>query len=404
MSAPEPGVVVVGASLAGLRTTERLRSAGYGGPITVFGDEPHMPYNRPPLSKAALKGGAAIEDLAFPIRQNCADVVWRLARRVAGSDLAAHQIVLDDGDVVRYDSLVIATGLRPRRLNVPGPVAGRFVIRTRDDVLAVRDRLDSDASVVVIGASFIGCEVAATARQTGARVRIVAPESAPMERVLGKRLGAELRRRHEAHGVGYHLERSVESFVGEHAATAVALTDGAMLDADVIIEAVGSVPNNEWLQGNGLDLSAGVVCDSAMRVVGASDVVAVGDVAAFPQPFGGTPQRVEHWSVAGDTARLAADTLLGSAASASSILPSFWSDQFDIRLNSYGYPHAADEARLLEGDWDSSAVIGYFKEHQLCGVVSLGRPRALIPYRKALLESLAGEPERPGDLAATSAT
>ncbi|TDE21958.1 NAD(P)/FAD-dependent oxidoreductase [Actinomadura sp. 6K520] len=379
-------MVVVGASLGGLRAAEQLRALGHTGELLVIGDEAHPPYNRPPLSKEALAAGVTFERVAFRMRAATADVDWRLGTAVTGADLTARVVRPADGTEVPYDGLVIATGLRPRRLDVPGAGPPRHVVRTLDDAAALRERLRPGARVTVVGAGFIGCEVAATARTLGADVTVVAPESEPMLRPLGPDLGAELRRRHEERGVRFLLGRTVARFTG----SGLELSDGSAVRAEVVVEAVGSVPCVEWLEGNGLDLSDGVLCDGGLRVEGRPDVVAVGDIARFPNArYDDVPRRVEHWSIPTDTAKRAARALLGQDEGPFMPLPSFWSDQYDMRLQSFGAPAlGGDDIRVLEGDLGGEAVVGYHRDSGLVGVVMLGCTRRRPHYRKLLLDGI----------------
>lgn len=379
-------IVVAGASLGGLRAAERLRAAGHTGELVVVGDEPHPPYNRPPLSKEVLAAEVTFDRVAFRMRASTADVGWRLGTAVTGADLAARTVRLADGAEVSYDGLVIATGLRPRRLDVPGSGPPRHVVRTLDDAAALRERLLPGARATVVGAGFIGCEVAATARMLGADVTVIAPESEPMLRPLGPDLGAELRRRHRERGVRFLLGRTVARFTE----AGLELSDGSAVPAEVVVEAVGSVPCVEWLEGNGLDLSDGVLCDGALRVEGRPDVVAVGDVARFPNPrYDDVPRRVEHWSIPTDTAKHAARTLLGHEDGPFMPLPSFWSDQYGMRLQSFGAPGlGGDDIRVLEGDLGDEAVVGYHCDGRLVGVVMLGFAGSQVRYRKLLLDDV----------------
>lgn len=386
-------IVIAGASMGGLRAAERLRACGFTGEIVAIGDERHPPYNRPPLSKEALASEVTHAAVAFRMRRSVADVTWRLGVPVSGADLAARTLRLADGTELAYDGLVAATGVRPWRLPVPGPVAGRHVVRTLDDAAALRAALRPGAEVLIVGAGFIGCEVAATATGLGARVTVVAPEAAPMLRPLGDVLAAALRRRHEEHGVRFLLGRTVRRFLGEETATGAELSDATVVHADVIVEAVGSVPNTEWLAGNGLDLSDGVLCDNALRA--APGLVAVGDVARFPNPrYDEVPRRVEHWSIPTDTARRAAVTLLADLGLAGpdptpfTPLPSFWSDQYDLRVQSFGAPGlGAGDVRILEGDPDGEVVAGYHRDGVLVGVVMIGMAAAVPRYRSLLLDA-----------------
>ncbi|MDV6283637.1 NAD(P)/FAD-dependent oxidoreductase [Rhodococcus jostii] len=408
-------VVIVGGSMGGLRAAEQLIANKFDGIVTIVGDEKHMPYNRPPLSKDVLAAERDEQNstldhwhssVAFRQRKSIADVRWRLGSPAVSSDLTAKTLTLADGEVLHYDGLVVATGLRPRRLDLPGPQSGRHVIRTLDDAIGLRAELQPGTRVIVVGGGFIGCETAATARKLGCEVHIVEPMDAPMIRPLGEEFGNALRRVHEASGVHVHTGVSVEETVGgaddPSRLSAVILTDGTRLGADVLIESVGSHPNVEWLDGNDLDLSNGVLCDNHMRVESRPDVVAVGDIARFPDPAtGNIPRRIEHWCIPTDTAKRAAATLIAHLSDEPgpdapfSPLPSFWSDQFGLRLQGYGSPGDADHISVLEGDLaapvdqDPSAldgtVVGYYQGSRLVGVVMLSpSPVTARKYREAV--------------------
>lgn len=355
-------VVVVGGSLAGLRAAEQLRSAGHAGPITMIGEEPYLPYNRPPLSKEVLADTGDNDvarlhaQLAFRRRRSIEDVEFALGRRAVACDPTAGTVTVDDGTVVAYDGLVVATGLRARRLDLPGPRAGRVAIRTLDDALTLRQLVARSRSVVVIGAGFVGCETAATLRKLGRDVTVVEPFGTPMARGVGEVVGAAVQRHLEQAGIRFELGTGVASFAGTDRVTGVVLADGRELRADVVVESVGSVCNTEWLAGNGLDLGDGVLADNDLLVAGTRNVVVVGDVARFPNPlFDDVPRRVEHWSMPTDTAKRAAATLVAALGQGPvpvepfTPIPSFWSDQLDLRLQSFGSPGLADEVRIEEG-------------------------------------------------------
>ncbi|MFG2026699.1 NAD(P)/FAD-dependent oxidoreductase [Streptomyces sp. NPDC048825] len=409
-------IVVAGASMGGLRAAEQLRAAGWTGAITVVGDEPHMPYNRPPLSKEVLAGKAPFESLAFTPKASAADVEWRLGTKVVAAHFADRTVELDDGSPLSYDGLVVATGMRPRRLLCPGPLAGRHTVRTLADAQGLRAELTRPgARVVVVGAGFIGCEVAATAVGLGVReVTVVDPLPLPMVGPLGELLARALLKRHEERGVRFALGTGVAGFEGDVGAppgapptvagggsggsvTGVVLADGSVLPADVVVESVGSVANTEWLQGNGLDLSDGVLTDEHLRAGGHPEVVAVGDVARFPNArYDGVPRRVEHWSIPTDTAKHAAKTLAAHLAGGDgelapfAPLPTFWSDQHDFRLQSFGAPGLGlDDVRVLDGEPDGDVLVGYHVDGRLVGVVALGGQAAAMgaaKYRAHLLK------------------
>ena len=369
--------LVVGAGLGGLRAAESLR--GQGIDVTVIGDEAHLPYNRPPLSKEALKGGIDVEGLHF--RRKHDDIDWRLGAPATGCSLAKREVYVDDAPYA-FDGLVIASGIRPRHLPVPGPQPP--VLRTADDAVHLRERLTPGTRLLVIGAGFIGCEVAATATQLGCEVTVTAYDAEPMLRPLGQELGAAMKAHHEAHGVIFRLGVGVAEF-HEDGAT---LADGTRLDADLVIEAVGSVPNVEWLNGNDLDLSDGVLTDNLMRVLG-TDVpaVAVGDIARFPNPrFDDVPRRIEHWNLPTETGKRAGQTL-GALLRGEEPegdfrpMPAFWSDQYDLGLQSYGQP-ALGTAMLVDGEWSGDCIVEYVRGDEVVGVVGVNRTKDLMRYRQ----------------------
>ena len=379
--APDAQIAIVGAGLAGLRTAEALRRRRFAGSLVVIGDEIHPPYNRPPLSKEALAGGIEFEALMF--RQKNSDLTWRLGSTAIGC--TPEEVLLADGSAVPYDGLVIASGIRPRHLPVPGPQP--LSLRTLDDAVALRDQLAPGASLLIVGAGFIGCEVAATARSLGCEVTVTAFDAEPMIAALGVELAAAMRAHHEAHGVRFVLGVGVAEFMS----SGVTLDDGTVLEADVVLEAVGSVPNTEWLSDLGLDLSNGVLCDNDLRALGADrPTVAVGDIARFPNPrFDDEPRRIEHWSMPADTARRAAETLLAdltdspAPAEPFAPIPSFWSDQYDWKLESQGMP-ALGDAVLIEGSWEGECIVEYRHDERLVGVIGVNRTREVLGYRDQL--------------------
>jgi 3-phenylpropionate/trans-cinnamate dioxygenase ferredoxin reductase subunit len=390
--------------MAGLRSAESLRKGGFSGEIVVLGAEPHMPYNRPPLSKDAIRTEFDPGVLPFRVSKAAADVQWRLGARVTAADLAGRTVTLQDGTHLEWDGLVAASGARSRRLPLTSPQAGRHAIRTLDDSDALRKDLDRARRIVVVGGGFIGCEVAAAAAGRGLEVTVVEPEPLPMLRPLGADLAAALLRRHEANGVTFRLGVLPEGFAGDSRVQHVNLSDGTSVPADVVVESVGSLLNTEWLDGNGLDLINGVLTDDQLRVVvrdgvmpggiRRDDVVAAGDVARFPHPlFGGAAGRVEHWTVATDTARHAGAVLArylagGDPAAGGPFraVPTFWSDQYELRIQSFGVT-GLDDVRVLEGDIDGEVAVGYHRDGQLAGVVLIGLTGRYTHYRTMLAQA-----------------
>ena len=400
-------IIVVGAGLAGLRAAEQLRAAGDTGPIVVVGRETHPPYNRPPLTKDALKNGVDVTVLHYRQRPNTADVVWRLGESVEAADLDARTTTVGSGDVLAYRGLVIATGVGTRRLPLDAPVEWRHGIRTVDDAAALHSALQPGRQVVVLGAGFVGTEVAATATQLGCKVHVVDPLPLPLVRALGPVVGAEAQRRHEEHGVRFHLGRSVVRLEGSDTVERVVLDDGTVLSADVVVEAVGSVPHVEWLAGTGLDLADGVACDAALHPLRDGrpvlDVVALGDVARFPVPGFGTV-RIEHWNWPTEIAAHAARSLLAGIAGEPEPeapfvpMPMFWTDQWGVRFQSIGMPHlGVADVRVLSGELDGECAVGYHDSTgRLVGVVLIGLARELLTYRARIAD------ERPTTTLATA--
>lgn len=400
-------IVIIGASLGGLRAAEALTGLGVApGAITIVGAEPHPPYNRPPLSKEVLEELGGIPDAfaktAFRLKPEVAAADWRLGIPAVAADLAARTVRLADGSDLAYDALMVATGLTPRRLPFPGGDGRRFVLRTLEDAAALRRALTPDRAVVVVGGGFIGCEAAATAARLGCKVTVVEPLGAPMARAVGAAVGAALQRVHTARGVSFRTGVGVSGLLcdAEGTLTGVALTDGRELAADLLVEAIGSVANVDWLEGQGLDLSNGLLCDNHMRVQGRGDLFGIGDVARFPNPlYDAEPRRIEHWCVPGQTARRAAETVVatlnGEAPPEAPFrpLPSFWSDQHAIRLQSFGLPAIADEMEMLEGALDTpdavtrGVAVGYRRAGRPVAVLTIALPPGRALRHRAYLDA-----------------
>lgn len=392
-------VVIVGASMGGLRAAETLRKSGYEGRLVVIGDEPHAPYNRPPLSKEVLAEQVDHAAVAFPLSEVLDDVEWVLGNAVVSTDLEAQTITLADGQEMEYNSLIIASGLRPRRLEMPGqPAQGAHAIRTLDDAMALRPLLKPGARVVVYGAGFIGCEAAATATKLGATVTVVGKGPVPMLRPLGQQLAEDIQRRHEAHGVRFVMNTYLTEILGDDSVTGVVLDNGETLECDVLIESIGSLPNTEFLKGNDIDIESGVHVNStlhALRKDGTAwnNVFAIGDVARFPIPqFDPTTRRVEHWNIPTEMARKVGKQValqLGDDVEAHAMelaknfapIPSFWSDQFEVSLLAYGLLDQGKEVRLLEGEVGGDCIYGYFKGDDMVGVCGVGMRSKVMGYR-----------------------
>ena len=387
--APER-VVVVGASLAGLRAAEGLRREGHTGPLTVVGAETRLPYNRPPLSKQFLAGTMEEAACAFRMDDDL-DVEWRLGVRATALDLDARAVRLDDGEALPFDGLVIATGSGPRPWPAfPLPeIDGIFTLRELDDAVRLQAALRAGARLVILGAGFIGCEVAATARGLGVDVALVDIAPRPMA-PLGPELGEVCAGLHAEHGVELHLPATVASIDGEGTVSGVTLADGTRLAADAVLVATGALPNTDWLQRSGLELRPGVVCDRFCEAVGAPGVFAAGDVAQWPHPLVDHELvRVEHWSNAGEQGGVVAKNLLAEPADRVPYepVPSFWSDQYDVKIQSVGFPGRADRMAIVEGSREEGRFVAAFeREGVLCGAAMFGMPRRMPWYRRAVAE------------------
>jgi 3-phenylpropionate/trans-cinnamate dioxygenase ferredoxin reductase component len=391
----EKEVLIVGGGLGGLRTAEALRGKGFTGKITLVGDEEHQPYNRPPLSKEALSSGLSHEELKFRQRDSVADVNWVLGSAAQKLNTAKREVTLANGNTHKFDALVIATGIRPRLLPIPGPTQGLFTLRTLNDAHSLKAAITPGSNVVILGSGFIGCELAATATKLGATVHVISLDAEPMIMPMGSELGAAMRTRHEAKGIKFHLGHTVTQFNGDTNIESVTLDSGEVIKADAVIEAIGSVPNTEWLQDNELNLDNGVLVDSNMRAVGANiPIYAVGDIANHPNTFyGDQTRRIEHWNMPTETGKRAGAALAAELAGEQPptdnffALPAFWSDQYEYQLQSYGLPGAATSNKVVSGELDGPCIVEYFNdENTLCGVIGIDTVKELMPYRKQFME------------------
>lgn len=397
MSAPS-SVTVVGASLAGLRAAETLRRDGFDGPITLIGDEAHEPYDRPPLSKQVLAGDWEPDRIALTPSDKLADLDLdlRFGTTAAGFDLASRTLRITGGqasgetgaETLEVDALLIATGARCRTLGEPRE--GVHVLRSVDDCLALRADFDAAPDrVVVVGAGFIGAEVAATARTRGLDVTVVEALSAPLIRVLGPEMGEVCAAVHRDHGVDLRTGVGVEGFDGAGRVERVRLTDGSAVDASVVVVGIGVVPNTEWLEGSGLALNDGVVCDAAG--LAAPGVAAAGDVARWPNRRFGEVMRVEHWDNAAAQGAHSARALLGAAEPYEPV-PWFWSDQYDRKIQLAGHVRPDDEVRVVAGSVAERRFAAlYGRGGRLMGALGFNRPRHVMRYRAMIEQGAAFE-------------
>lgn len=382
-------VTVVGASLAGLQAARSLRSQGYDGRLVIIGDEPHRPYDRPPLSKEFLAGRVGTDALLLEDADDVLDAEWLLGTPASSLDTASREVVLADGSRVRSDGIVIATGARARTLPGPGPRAGVHVLRTLDDALGLRDELVAGSRLVVIGAGFIGGEVASTARALGCEVTVVEAMPTPLAGPLGAEMGAIVSGLHEQHGARLICGVGVDRLVGRERVEAVALNDGTSLPADVVVVGIGASPNVGWLAGSGVALANGVECDHAGRT-SVPGVVAVGDCASWHDIRRGRGHRVEHWTGALERPSTAVTSLLsgsafGDAPPEPASIPYFWSDQYDVRIQFAGIAADADSVTVEEGSAESRDVLAVYRRgEEPVAVLGMCQPRLFGRWRRQL--------------------
>jgi NADPH-dependent 2,4-dienoyl-CoA reductase/sulfur reductase-like enzyme len=393
MTAEQAGVgqhiVVVGASLAGVRAVETVRARGFAGTVTLVGGETHFPpVDRPPLSKAVLMGGPEHVPARVRVGEDL-QVDLRLGRRAVELDIPGRTVSLDDGSSLTYDGLVIATGAAPRRLpGVEGPHV--HVLRTVEDSERLRQALTKETSVAVIGAGVLGCEVAASCRGLGLPTSLIDIAPAPMLRVVGSELSEVFRELHASHGVQLRLGRQVLGLGGEDGARTVILDGGEEVPADVVVVAVGVAPETDWLEGSGLELRDGVVCDELCFATADHTVVAAGDVARWRHPIVGNELRVEHWTNAVSQAQVAAANLVAALTDRPAdlapytALPYAWSDQYDWKIQTVGVPGptmTVEEGRLDERQF----VVAYRDGDRLVGAICVNWPSRVARWRSAVI-------------------
>jgi 3-phenylpropionate/trans-cinnamate dioxygenase ferredoxin reductase subunit len=387
-------IAIVGGSLAGLSAARALREQSYDGRITVVGAEEHRPYDRPPLSKDFLAGEVSLDDIALTTDEDDAlELDWRLGRTAVGLDRSAAAVVLDSGERVTADGVVLATGARARRL--PGPVmSGVHTLRTLDDAIALREALSAGASLVVIGAGFIGAEVASTARGMGVDVAVVEALPTPLAGPLGVEMGQICAALHGDHGVRLITGTGVAELVGDGRVRAVRLADGRELPADVVVVGIGAVPCVEWLAGSGLELHRGGVVTDAGCATSVPEIVATGDCASSYNSYAEAVLRLEHWTNALQQPAIAAATLLGCATSARPPAPYFWSDQYGVRLQFAGHRREGDRVEVVEGDTDSRRFVAvYRRDERPVAVFAMNHPKLFGRWRRELAApALAADP------------
>jgi NADPH-dependent 2,4-dienoyl-CoA reductase/sulfur reductase-like enzyme len=376
-----------------------LRSAGFDGRLVVFGDEPHEPYDRPPLTKQYLAGDWQQDRLTLPGAKDASlDVEWQLGHPAVGLRAATRELMLRDGSTFAADGIVLACGASARRLPGTEAMGGVHALRSFDDAVELRAELDADPDrVVVVGAGFIGSEVAATCRRRNVAVTLVEPLEVPLARVLGTQVGAVFADLHRDEGVDVRLGVGVARLEAgtDGRVRRVHLSDGARVDASVVVVGIGVTPNTAWLDGSGLTIDDGVVCDATTTA--APGIVAAGDVARWPNPvFDHELMRIEHWDHAFDQAEHAATALLaGSDAEPYASVPWFWSDQYDRKVQLAGRVRPDDEVVIVEGSLAERRFVAlYGRVGRLVGVLGMNRPRPVVQLRPRIAEHISFDEAR----------
>jgi 3-phenylpropionate/trans-cinnamate dioxygenase ferredoxin reductase subunit len=386
-------VVIVGAGAAGLTAAEALRNRGYDGTLTLIGDEQHLPYDRPPLSKQILAGTWEPDRIALRSPDALAklDADLLLGRCAVGLDMATRRVLLDGGDRIDFDGLVIATGVTPRSL--PGAdLAGIHLLRSLDDALSLRAHLLARPAVVVIGAGFLGAEVAAVARRMSLDVTLIDPLPVPMYRQFGHHIGEMIGQLHIDHGVSVRCGTGVRRFLSTAGRViGVELTDGSTLYADLVVVAVGASPALNWLADSGLPQGNGIKCDTHCQA--APGIYAAGDIASWHNNHFNTRMRLEHRMNATEQAMTVAGNLLGADRPFAPV-PYFWTDQYDARIQAYGIFPADADITVLHGQPTSrNFVAGYTHQGNMVGVLGWNSPRELRKLRQLVVDRTPWPPQ-----------
>jgi len=380
----EREVLIVGAGLGAIRVAEQLRQRGHRGRISVLGAEPHLPYDRPPLSKQVLRGEG--ETTAFANVERL-DVRWVLGTRAVSLHVSLNRVLADDGNAYGYDVLVLAPGGRPRTLPGLNLGSGMHVLRTIDDALALRECIRTNARLMIIGAGFIGCEIAASARQIGSNVDLIEALPAPLIRVLGLEAASKVTNLHESHGVRLHLGTTVDEILRspEGRVRGVRLRDGSVINGNDVVVGIGIIPDVDWLAESGVALQDGIVCDSSGRT-SVPNIFALGDAAQWWHNLVGNHRRVEHWTTTADQAAVVAANIMQDPAEVRAQLvaaPYFWSDQYDIKIQGLGFIDPSD--RIDELNIRDRTVFLYSRDDIVRGVVGFSIPGAVM-RTKPLIE------------------
>ncbi|BDZ48865.1 pyridine nucleotide-disulfide oxidoreductase [Frondihabitans sucicola] len=386
----DPGLVVVGTGLAGVSAVQAARRDGYTGSITFVGAERHLPYNRPPLSKAFLEVDGVVDYLATEDElRNDLSVDLRLGCQVLSLDDDRKILRTSDGPIP-YDRLIIATGASPRVLSHLPRMAGIETLRTVDDATRIRSAIVPGADVVIIGAGFIGSEIASSARKRGAKVTIVEASPVPLVRAVGEVVGAAISDLHRRNGTRLLCSAQIERVIGQDHVEGVRLVGGELIAADLVVVGVGAAPATGWLADSGLELSpvdGGLICDRYLRT-SADGVYAAGDVAHWPNGLLDTTMRLENWTNAADQgAHAALNALFPDRAEPYETVPYFWSDWYGNRIQFVGTA-IADAVSFVSGGPDEEAFVALFRRgDRLVGAATLNEPRKIMKLRRLIAQN-----------------
>jgi len=387
-----PAVVIVGASLGGFRTAHTLRRLRFEGQIILVGDEPHLPYDRPPLSKEVLTEEKGPDDTYFRAADFFEDqgIELKLGSPAVGLDGERHMITLATGEQLGYDAAVIATGARPRRLPGTEGLPGVHVMRTLDDSASIRSALDRARHVVVVGAGFIGSEVAASARSRGAAVTVLEAADQPLVAAVGAEVGRRCAALHDLYGTGLRCGAGVEGIDRTPDGLVVRLAAGTAVGCDLVVVGIGVIPNIEWMEGSGIETDRAVLCDRYMRT-SLPDVYALGDLASWYNPRYGERMRVEHWTNTVQQSTTVARNIVASLAGADQVpydgIPYFWSDQYGHRLQLVGRA-SEDDPVFVHDPSDRPAMMALYRDgDRLGGAFAIDTVGPLMQMRSLLVRN-----------------
>ena len=386
---PESKCVIVGASHAGAQTAMRLRRIGWEGSITLIGDEPRLPYHRPPLSKDYLKGAKSIGNIQLnpEAAYQKSTIELLLGKRITSIDRGGRKVALSSGDSLDYDKLVLATGSNPRALPVPGAdLEGVFYLRDADDVDGIRRAIKESRKAVVIGGGYIGLEAAASLRSLGLDVVVVEAMERVLQRVTGETVSDFFTRVHREEGVDIRVNTAVTAICGDKSVSGIETAEGDFIDADLVIIGIGIVPNVELAEAAGLVTANGIEVNQFAQTSD-HDIYAVGDCTSFVHPRYQRKLRLESVQNANDQAIAAAKSIFGQPEPYDTI-PWFWSDQYDVKLQIAGLAEGADDV-IVRGDVGSgrSASLLYLKDSQLLAVDAINSPRDFVFGKKLIIDN-----------------